>query len=321
MKAKILCTLYLLLLCVVSSAQTAEAVPQASKANNNEFPVLGYIYIVLIILMTVGGFFYWRRARRKNQYRIKEKAVYHGVEEVHLTFLDEFKTEWSGSPWEGRPRRGGLMAGFSPLVFGYVGMLMVLLLAYLGMALKPAVNLGGAFALFLYFTWVCFRQNRNALKMARLLSRDTVKAKEIYKKAFRYWPNRFAMWMAPWLGIFYYKKFKKIIGSLPEYCCPTCGVPMEKDLAVRLSEAHGCETRVEALRFESFRCGNGHGFVITEKGEHFEAFSRCPHCHAYTLNHTHTETINKDSFWHNGLKREYYNCLHCGESFSECIEY
>ena len=236
--------------------------------------MIAVIVLVLVVLVTVVGFFYWRRARREYNSRDAKKGAYHGVKEGSVTFLDSFKHEWWGSPWAGRPRRGGILGGFSFVAMtGIVLMLSMVLLEldveilfkydYAGLALMDV---------FLCFTWVCFRQNRQALKMAEFLSKDTVRAKELYQTAFKFWPTRVSRWIAPWLGVVYYFKFKKKIASLPEYCCPTCGAPMEKDETYQLSEEHKREVEAGTLVFEPFRCSKGHEFVMVDRGTRFDDY-------------------------------------------------
>jgi len=160
------------------------------------------IVFVLLVLITAGGFFYWRRARR--------------IFYANGCVKDVDPYSWSGSPWEGRPKRGGMFGGFSFVAMtGVLLFVFYLLLSFkVPMPSKYFPNGLAAIDLFLYLTWVCFRQNRQALKMAEHLSKDFSDRKALYMKAFKYWPTRVSRWIAPWLGVFYYFKFKRVINSL-----------------------------------------------------------------------------------------------------------
>jgi len=266
---------------------------------------------------------YWKIARWLFYDQEPEKPdVYHGVKEGEVTFLDGFKNEWTGSPWWGRPRRGGLLGGFSPVVFTVLCFLFLFLLPS-GMNGDYVYDWFMVIDLCLYFTWVCFRQNRHALKMAAFMSKKnyTVREKELYQKAFKYWPTRVSRWIAPWLGVFYYFKFKKVIDGLPEYRCLTCDEPMEKDDSFVLSETHERETKLGSLRFEPCRCSNGHVFVMVEKGDRFDDYSKCPNCHAYALKLTDTKILKEASRWHCGTKEMTSVCQHCDRTVIDTIEF
>lgn len=244
--------------------------------------------------------------------------VDNGVKEDEVTYLHTYKKKWSGSPWEGNPYRGGLLVGFSPLAFFVVIGLFVMCLSKYDQ--DSQLFIASIVTLIVYFTWVCFRQNHRALKMANQLAKESIDPRSVYQTAFKYWPTRFAMWMAPWLGFYYYLTFKKKLKDTPEHWCPTCGEPIEKDLHFRLPEAHVQENRLESFRFEAFRCLNGHEYVNVEKGERYEFYSSCPKCHSLLLVNTGIEVVRKPSFWRWGLNKASFQCLHCGETFSEMFK-
>ena len=281
--------------------------------------VIAIIFSILLVLMTLGGFLYWKIARSLFYEEGPKNDLRHEVKEGDVGFVHGYKNDWSGSPWWGRPKRGGLLGGFSPVVFTVLFSL-VLFLVPRGTG-DYVYDWFMVIDLCLYFTWVCYRQNRQALKMAQHLSKDSVKEKALYQKAFKYWPTRVARWIAPWLGVFYYFRFKKVIASLPENHCLTCGEPMEKDDSFQLSEAHECETKLDALRFEPCRCSHGHVYVVVEKGEQYDAFSTCPNCHAYALKNVNTEIVKEASRWHSGTKELTSVCQHCDRTVIDTIEY
>lgn len=274
-------------------------------------------FTFFVALTTFLGHLHWRSSRQTGRYNLKSDLE-NGIKEGDITYLHNYKEKWSGSPWEGNPYLGGLMVGFSPLAFYAT---IIFIVAMLGVDNDSQLFfISSVVTLFVYFTWVCFRQNHRALKIADRLAKEAIKPNEVYKTAFNYWPTRFAMWMAPWLGTFYYFAFKKRLKNTPDSWCPTCGGHIEKNSLFQLPENRAHESKFESYRFEAFRCSSGHEYVIIEKGEHFESFSLCPKCNTLLLKNVETKTIRKPSFWRWGVKSATFRCLHCGETFSETFK-
>ncbi len=174
-------------------------------------------------------------------------------------------------------------------------------------------------SLFLYLTWVCFRQSHRVLKKADTLAKQSIKPKEIYETAFKHKANKIAMWMAPWLGVVYYKILKSRIEHSSEFQCPTCGQSMSRHGGFHLPEAHECETKIKALKFTPYRCQNGHEFVMKEKGSLYDKFQTCSKCGAYTLKLAKSETLVKADYSHDGKKEEVYECQHCGNTLTKTV--
>ena len=271
-------------------------------------------FCFFLFVMPVVGLVFWNKKR-------KQKTGLSGYQlktEDNVNYIDGFKPVWSGSPWEGKGCLGGLLIGLSIFVFFFAAYLFVTM-KYPDMAEKKQFNWSAVITLLLYFTWICFLQNRRALKTADDLAKKTIRPKEIYKAAFSNTGNKLTMGLAPWLGVFFYNKMKKRVQDAPEFCCPTCGQTMKQDESFHLPEIHELESEVEALRFTPYRCLHGHEFVVTDKGKQFYKFTTCQKCGAYTMKKTKLETIREANYSHSGEQEETCVCQHCGETIINTI--
>jgi uncharacterized protein len=184
---------------------------------------------------------------------------------------------------------------------------------------KPYYNWVSIVTLLLYLTWVCFRQNHRALKMAEKLAKQSVSPKSVYEAAYKNSGNKIATWMAPWLGWVYYLIFKNKIEHADDCCCPNCGETMRKDGMFGLPANHLAEDRVGALKFTPYRCVRGHEIVVKEHGKQFSKFSTCAKCGAYTLKRTQKEILVEADYTKSGKKKETYVCQNCGEIIEKTV--
>lgn len=136
------------------------------------------------------GFFYWLSKRKKETG--SDSEVYHSFEEAGATYIDNIKTAWSGSPWEGKGCLGGLTLGFSIYVIVFI---IAVFMAFLfhGSEAENHLDWVAGVALFLYLTWVCFRHSHRVLKKADTLAKQSIKPKEIYETAYKHTANKIAM--------------------------------------------------------------------------------------------------------------------------------
>lgn len=283
---------------------------------SDDFSVLFGVFSLVMCAMPWVGIFYWLSKRKTET--LSDSEVYHSFEESGATYIDYIKTAWSGSPWEGKGCLGGLTLGFSIYV---IVIIIAVFMAFLfhGPEAENHLDWVAGVALFLYLTWVCFRHNHRVLKKADTLAKQSIKPKEIYEIAYKHTANKIAMWMAPWLGVIYYKTLKSRIAHCSEFQCPTCGKSMSRHGGFHLPEAHECETRIKALKFTPYHCRNGHEFVMKEKGSQYDKFKTCSKCGAYALKLTKSETLVMADYSHGGKKEETYECQHCGKTFTKTV--
>ena len=281
-----------------------------------DVPFFFVFFAMVLFVMPFLGIAFWLRKKKLGKKSVTD--TYHAVEEKGATYIDGFKTTWSGSPWEGKGCLGGLLIGFSIfvilfLVIGYMGM------RYPDLEEKTMFNRVSIITILLYLTWVCFRHNHRVLKTAKTLAKQSINPRSVYQAAFENKGNRLATWMAPWLGWIYHRIYKKQLSHSEECTCPQCNGPMMKYAGFGLSENHLAEERVGALKFTPYRCGNGHVVVVKEHGSKYSKFETCPKCGAYTMMTTDTKTIKANDYSHDGELLETCVCQHCGETLTKTV--
>lgn len=276
--------------------------------------IMAFVSLMILILPVV-GLVYWAK---KKSVKPKTADVYKLKTEDGVTYLEDAKTSWSGSPWEGKGCAGALMIGCSLFLFLVIAY-GVISTNFPDMSERDQFTWSSVIAFVLYLTWICFRQGNRTLQTADKLAKLSLCPKEIYKKAFNHTSNKIAFWMAPWLGWVFYRKLKSRMEHSTECQCPTCKNQMKKDPNFKLSEIHALENRIGALKFEAYRCTNGHTIVLKEKGQDYSKFSTCDFCGAFTLKKTYTVTLKEATYSHSGEKEETYECQNCGHTFSKKV--
>ena len=294
---------------------------QTDNDTGDDFDDVGnYLWLGLfgmfLFAMPVVGIVFWVR-KRKDKKRVVSDT-YHAFDENGVTYVDGFKTTWSGSPWEGKGCLGGMMLGLSIFVILFI-VVTFMTLRYPNVEQSKLYSWIALVTLLLYLSWICFRHNQRVLKTAKNLAKKSVNPNSVYRAAFDRSSNKIAIWMAPWLGWVYYLILKKRMNEAKGFCCPQCGQMLSNDNYFRLSEIHEAEARLEALKFTPFRCPNGHEYVVREHGKRYKKFSTCSKCGAFTSLLTNTVTTRQASYTQSGEKQETYVCQHCGETLTKMV--
>ena len=271
---------------------------------------------MFLFAMPIVGLVFWARKRKDKKYAVSD--TYHAFDENGVTYVDGFKTHWSGSSWESKGCLGGLMIGFSIFVILF---LVVAFMSNLFPDLEESVLYSrvALVTLLVYLTWICFRQNQRALKTAKTQAQQSINPRSVYQAAFENKGNRLATWMAPWLGWIYYLKYKKLLNQSEECTCPNCSDPMKRYESFGLPENHLAEERAGALKFTPYRCGNGHVVVVKEHGSKYPKFTTCSKCGAYTMMKTDSKTIKSADYTQSGEELVTYVCQHCGETLTKTV--
>lgn len=281
----------------------------------DEYSVVFIFFALLLFVLPLLGVIFWI-VKRKTKMPVPDK--FSSTEEQGVTYIDGFKTSWSGSPWDGKGCLGGLMIGMSPFMLLFV-VAMVVIVAFPNLEENRRFELNAIGTLILYLTWICFRHNHRVLKEAQKLSASSINPKSVYEAASNHTANKVAMWMAPWLGWVYNRIYKKKIEQSNECCCPVCGDAMKKDGTFRLPENHLAEDKAGALRFTAYRCARDHAIVVKERGKQYSQFTTCPQCGAYTLKYIKTETLKEATYSSSGEERKTYICQHCGHTILKSV--
>ena len=288
----------------------------ASSGEDDEVSVIFGLFALIVFVMPWVGIYYWSQRRAEGKQAASD--AYNMTKEGGITYIDGLKTNWSGSPWEGKGCLVGMMLGLSIFVFLFI-VITVVVVAFPNFKGDGYYNWVSIVTLFLYLTWICFRQNHRALAMADKLAKQSVDPKSVYKAAFNNSGNKIATWIAPWLGWLYYLAFKKKIEQTKDCQCPMCNARMKKDSRFVLPEIHAAEQKVEAWKFRPFRCSNGHLVVVKERGKLFSHFKTCAKCGAFTLKMTKSETLVMADYSHSGERKDTYVCQHCGDVIEKTV--
>lgn len=275
--------------------------------------VIFILFAFLMALLPFFGLIFWAV---KHKSKAATSDSYSAKEEDGSTYVEGFKTSWSGSPWDGKGCLGGMTIGLSVFVVLFV-VIFFFVVFYPDLEEKRMFDWAAVGTLVLYLTWVCFRHNQRVLKTANMLALSSVNPKSVYEAAQNHEANKVAMWMAPWLGWVYYLILKKKVNAHDECQCPKCGGILHKDNLFGLPENHLVEERVGAYTFTPYYCTNGHRIVVKEKGSQFSKFITCEKCGAYTMKLVDTKIVKQATYSSSGEKEETYACQYCGETFTK----
>ena len=280
-----------------------------------KFLFLG-LFGLFLFAMPFVGLLFWAAKHKAGKVPVSDSC--HTYEEGNTTYIDELKTSWSGSPWEGKGCLGGMLIGMSIFVilFLVIGFMMT---RFPDMEDGKFFNRVALITLLLYLTWVCFRHNQRVLKEASKLAETSASPRSVYQSAFNHTSNKIAMWMAPWLGWIYYSILKKKVDKSDDCLCPKCKATMKHYSGFAMPQMHAVESQIEALRFRPYRCSNGHEVVVKEKGKRFDKFKTCEKCGALAMKRTNVETIKAADYSHSGESRETYVCQYCGETLTKKV--
>ena len=273
------------------------------------------VFALLSLALPIAGFIFWVVKLGMKDKPVKK--LFNGKEENGVVYVDATESEWTGSPWGGMGCCGGLLIGLSIFLCGAVAFFVI-------MEVFPSLQ-GDALdrwwciaTILLYLTFVSFCHNRRLMRISKRVAQKSLRPKEVYETAMKHTSNQIAMWMAPWIGVFYFLKLKLRIKNAPEACCPACGSGMQAD-RFAMSAAHEKEEHLGALSFEPYRCGCGRKYVLMRKGKNYAEYTACPNCGAYTCKKTETKTVRQASYTERGEKQETYVCQLCGETTTKTI--
>ena len=278
-----------------------------------DISVIFILFALAAFVLPILGLIFWA-IKCKTKAEISD--TFNATEENGATYVDGFKTNWTGSPWDGKGCLGGLMIGLSVFVFLFL-VIFVLVMVNPDMEEKQMFDWAAIGSLVAYLTWICFRHNHRVLKTADKLAQSSANPKSVYQAANDHTANKVAMWMAPWLGWVYYLIIQKKLKAHDECQCPKCGAMLRKDGLFGLPENHLAEEKVGAYAFTPYYCTNGHRIVVKEKGSQFSKFITCEKCGAYTMKLVDTKIVKQATYSSSGEKEETYACQHCGETFTK----
>ena len=83
----------------------------------DDFSIIFVIFALLVAVVPLLGIIFWA-VKHKTKAPISDS--FKTSQENGVTYVDGFKTSWSGSPWDGKGCLGGLMIGFSIFVLLFI---------------------------------------------------------------------------------------------------------------------------------------------------------------------------------------------------------
>lgn len=229
-----------------------------------------------------------------------------------IPYYNQKPLAWTGNAWEGKGCLRAILVGLSlslwvviPPMFIKAGSSHYELLCLL-------------LTIFLYLTWMCLHHNVKTLNLAKKLALESSDPKSVYQKAYDYSLTRTTLKLAPWIAVFFRRKYEKLINESESCCCPECHTAMSDHEGLSFSENQMLETRLESMVYRPLRCSNGHIIVAASQGKHNGDYSVCENCGTCAVKVKRTRIITKATTMSEGIKEQESQCLFCGkESVSQ----
>ena len=236
-----------------------------------------------------------------------------------VNYIYDPTSSWSGSAWEGKGCARSATFGLSAIIWWAV-MYFVMFILMEGEEDIVIRNYIALATIIGYLSYVCIKQNRQILKMANKVAKESMFPKQVYQKAKTYRRTKFFNFLAPWVGYFYKQKFNDLIAKSPEMRCVECGANMARDEEFQPNEMMACEEKLDVRKYVSARCQNGHAFIIGNKGSKFSKYVDCGKCGAHTVKLTDTKVVVQPTYDSKGLDEKTYVCQFCGYTYKKQYE-
>ena len=275
----------------------------------------GALFILFFLLpIPVISFFRWLLSllAKKNEeiklegYEVKQKAG--------ISYFDSPSLSMVSSVWNKKGFKRFLLYGVS-LVAIYIIALYFVPDLFPDASSVAQNDWASGITLFTYLSLVCVVQNRMELKKADALAEGSKVSKAIYKRAKGDAHSVLARVMAPWLGVFYARAFKKRINE-SSYDCPICGQPMESADPIELPKVWSVEQEIGAYSLSYCRCASGHLLVERAKGPKYSKYAACDKCGAYAVEQTFVKLISAATYTESGSKEVTYSCKCCDNTYT-----
>ena len=284
-----------------------------------------YVWFMLffIAIPIISAFYYLSTQNYEKRHKITADGTFEDTytkkTKDGVTYIFDPTNSWSGSAWDGKGCARSATFGFSAILW-WIAMYFVMFSLMEGEEDIVIRNYIGVATIICYLSYVCIKQNRQIMKMANKVAKDSMFPKQVYEKAKNYRRTKFFNFLAPWVGYFYKQKFKTLIANSPEMHCIECGADMTRDEEMQPTELMACEEKLEVRNYVSARCQNGHAFVIANKGKNFSKYTDCEKCGAHTVKLTDTKVIEKATYDKTGLDEKTYVCQFCGNEFKKQVK-
>lgn len=169
-------------------------------------------------------------------------------------------------------------------------------------------------------TLLCVVQNQFSLSKARHLAQSAVSPSECYDSMTHRPVMLLTCILAPWLGWYYFKKFRSTAKSLAGVRnCPVCHEKLQDFDDGILTPLENKETEVGSIEYRHYCCPNGHRVKISSNGRKYMEYSRCTVCGGRTRTKKSSKVIRAATYSRTGLEEVTYFCEFCGhEEVVQC---
>lgn len=288
--------------------------------------IMSAFYLWFIAFLVCGvpfiSFLYYISTRKDDKKYNKEGGIFKDkytiTEKNGLRYINEPATSWSGSAWQGAGCSRSLNFGLSAIVWFFV-VSIVLFAVMEGEEEIVIRNWIAGITIISYFSWICIKHNRRALKMADKVASNSIYPKQVYDKAKNYRRTKFVNFCAFWMGWYFKKKYDERKAKCPDFLCPECHEAMTVDATAQLPEIDMAEIVHEVMKYTSLHCNSGHSFIIKEKGKKYKSYTTCSHCGAHLNKFMNKTVITKANYNHGGVEENEYECEFCHEKMKNRV--
>lgn len=197
------------------------------------------------------------------------------------------------------------------------GLIVIMIVGFIVGALAESAEGGGSMGLtvIVFLSVLCFWQNTQAMAKARAQAATAFIPSECYKSSLMSGASVFTMICAPWIGWYFYKKYKEVMKTADDHCfCPVCGSEMKLADDQKLNDIQRKETELRSMVYKRYLCGSGHEFFISDNGIRASKYTTCNACGGKTKVLKSTRTIRPATTLSTGLEERSYHCEYCGEN-------
>lgn len=279
---------------------------------------LGAWFFLLVLLpVPIISFLRWivgllQRTSKKNKEQEADglKQDYTLKKQDGAVYVNDLETRWKTSVWKRR--------GFARFLL-YGALLVLLYVSAVGVVPELMPDAASAkqdnwtvwMVLFVYLTICCVVQNVLLLRNAKKAAVDAVSPAKVYDRSRNDAHGMMMRILAPWVGVFFRGRFKKLEKESVQFRCPTCGADTMPDACCQLPAMRTLEQSIHAYNYSPCSCPSGHVVVLREKGSQYRNLHECKHCKARIAKKTGEKRVVEPTYESAGLKEITYECMKC----------
>lgn len=266
------------------------------------FGLIGSISFMAFFWCSIRTFFKTLGMRKKKK---QKKMMLQPEDGVYRISKSDFKTKMFTKSWT----KHDIYRNLGLIVIMIVGLVSA------GLAEDADGNSSMGLTIVLFFSVLCWWQNSQAMAKAKAQAKSAFIPSECYRASMMSGASIATMICAPWLGWYFYKKYKDIMKTADDHCnCPVCKSAMHLVDDQKLTAVQQKEMELKSMSYKRYICGSGHEFLISEDGKKHESYTVCPVCGGRTRALKNTRVITHATTFSTGLEERTYCCEYCGET-------